>query len=716
MSQPNLKKGELLYKRLIHLLICSLKQVPVVGGIVEFAAGWQEVANKFRQEQEQLNLVERVVQLEEAAAMSPVQAREIAKVVIAEERQQGQTISRDQEEAVLDLASSTPATIRERTQATLRQARQYGTAAHTVLPVGEGFTVMEQNEFYRSLLPARRPRFREGEPVPHGHPRWRLTQLIGAGGFGEVWEVRHQQLKDSHAVKFCQDSVSAKVLKREAAALFKLHEDLPKHPHIVSLEDLSLEVEPYWLAFEYVSGGTLEALMRAKRFTWEEALGLFVPLVQGMSAVHQVGIVHRDLKPANILLTPEGVPKIADFGIGKVMVEQEIAQTQTRFTTLGAGSLGYVSPEQAEGQPAHPTDDVYSLAVILWQMLSYTLKPPIYVQDSLEDLEIPEEAKRLVLDCLRPRKKRPQDAGELLKRLQLVKGGKAAPPAKASAKASSPPADDRKGQLFTFETVLVDRRGQIIKRTPGQARQTVIDLGKGVTLEMVYIPAGTFLMGAAPNEAEAQPSEYPQHQVTLKSFCMGKYPVTQAQWQAIMGNNSSYFKGENRPVEQVSWDDAKAFCDRLSQRTGQTFRLPSEAEWEYACRAGTPTPFYFGETITPDLVNYDGNNPYGEAPKGEYRQETTPVGSFPPNAFGLYDMHGNVREWCEDVWHENYEGAPTDGSAWETGGGHGYRLLRGGSWNNRAVWCRAASRSEHSPVYRYPYVGLRVVRCAVWTS
>ncbi len=277
--------------------------------------------------------------------------------------------------------------------------------------------------------------------------------------------------------------------------------------------------------------------------------------------------------------------------------------------------------------------------------------------------------------------------------------------------------EEKKGQLFTFEfeDVFVNHKGKVIKRQARQARQVVIDLGEGVNLEMVHIPAGTFLMGAAPNEADARQSEYPQHQVTLKSFYMGKYPVTQAQWQAVMGNNPSYFKGENRPVEEVDWEDAKAFCDRLSQRTGQTFRLPSEAEWEYACRAGTTTPFYFGETITPYLVNYDGNYPYGKALKGKYRQETTTVGRFPPNAFGLYDMHGNVWEWCEDVWHENYEGAPSDGSVWETGGNHSYRLLRGGSWHNYAVWCRAASRPMHTPDYRRNNVGWRVVLCAVWT-
>mgnify|MGYP005839573929 CR=1 FL=1 len=143
------------------------------------------------------------------------------------------------------------------------------------------------------------------------------------------------------------------------------------------------------------------------------------------------------------------------------------------------------------------------------------------------------------------------------------------------------------------------------------------------------------------------------------------------------------FKGDNRPVEQISWHDATEFCARLTKHTGRTYRLPSEAEWEYACRAGTTTPFYFGETITPDLVNYDGNYSYGAAPQGQYREATTDVGSFPPNGFGLYDTHGNVWEWCLDHWHDSYGGlfrqAPTDGSAWLSSDENKSRLLRGGS-------------------------------------
>jgi formylglycine-generating enzyme required for sulfatase activity len=214
----------------------------------------------------------------------------------------------------------------------------------------------------------------------------------------------------------------------------------------------------------------------------------------------------------------------------------------------------------------------------------------------------------------------------------------------------------------------------------------------GVTLEMVAIPGGTFLMGSPESEPERSDRESPQHTVTIQPFFMGKFPVTQAQWQAVaslpkvnidLKPDPSNFKGANRPVEQVSWNDAVEFCARLSKATGREYRLPSEAEWEYACRAGTTTPFHFGETITTDLANYDGNYTYGSGSKGQYRKQTTDVGSFPANAFGLHDMHGNVWEWCQDTWHENYNGAPTDGSAWvDENANQNIRILRGGSWTS----------------------------------
>ena len=263
-------------------------------------------------------------------------------------------------------------------------------------------------------------------------------------------------------------------------------------------------------------------------------------------------------------------------------------------------------------------------------------------------------------------------------------------------------------QTFSFEVVTTDATGSITNRRNASAKYFTEDLGNGVLLEMVEIPGGTFMMGSPANEAERDSDESPKHQVTVPSFCMGKYELTQAQYQAIMGNNPANFKGNNRPVENVSWDDAVAFCQKLSQRTGKKYRLPSEAEWEYACRAGTTTPFYFGESITPELVNYDGNYPYASAPKGQYRQQTTDVGTFPPNAFGLYDMHGNVLEWCQDDYQENYINAPTDGSA-STVLSATYKLLRGGSWHYDARNCRSALRAGHLRGNRLNDCGFRVV-------
>jgi formylglycine-generating enzyme required for sulfatase activity len=238
-------------------------------------------------------------------------------------------------------------------------------------------------------------------------------------------------------------------------------------------------------------------------------------------------------------------------------------------------------------------------------------------------------------------------------------------------------------KLEQIEVVTVNKSGRIIQRQQRIARYFIEDLGNGVTLEMAVIPGGIFMMGSPENEEGRHDKESPQHQVTVPSFFMGKYPVTQAQYQAIMGTNPSRFKGSNRPVQSADWNNAVAFCEKLSQRTGKNYRLPSEAEWEYACRAGTTTPFHFGEMITTDLANYNGNY-----------KETTEVGSFGvANNFGLYDMHGNVWEWCQDSWHSSYKGAPTDGSAWlDTEENTNLKLLRGGSWGYYPAYCRSAYR------------------------
>jgi formylglycine-generating enzyme required for sulfatase activity len=260
-------------------------------------------------------------------------------------------------------------------------------------------------------------------------------------------------------------------------------------------------------------------------------------------------------------------------------------------------------------------------------------------------------------------------------------------------------------------------------------------LKENVILDLVFIPAGKFLMGSPPDEVDRDwyqkyypetnnlDVEGPQHQVKVQPFWISQYPITQSQWRMVANLprlerdlvlDPSNFKGDQRPVESVSWDEAMEFCTRLSYHTKKTYRLPTEAEWEYACRAGTIAPFHFGKDIIPDLENYNGNFTYGnftyaDGATVKYRQATTDTGSFGVvNAFGLADLHGNVLEWCLDYWHPTYAGAPTDGSAWLADGYKTYRVARGGSWNNYPSHCRSAARHRYYPDYRNNNVGFRI--------
>ncbi len=306
-------------------------------------------------------------------------------------------------------------------------------------------------------------------------------------------------------------------------------------------------------------------------------------------------------------------------------------------------------------------------------------------------------------------------------------------------------AEDLEIESFEFDsaTVVVSEKGRGRKKVPelaiarqrGQAWQFIERLPESVALKKWW----QFLLessswGRQRMSSERIDSEDPQHRVTVPEFYLGKYPVTQAQWRVVAGfpeierelnPDPANFKGDERPVEQVSWEEAVEFCARLSEFTRREYRLPSEAEWEYACRAGTTTPFHYGETIITDLANYRGTDLkyegktypgfYGAGPRGEYREQTTAVGSFPANAFGLYDMHGNVWEWCLDHWHGNYEGAPPDGSAWLSEEKSSERLLRGGSWCSVPRSCRSAVRNVFAPGDRLNGSGFRVVCVAART-
>lgn len=272
-------------------------------------------------------------------------------------------------------------------------------------------------------------------------------------------------------------------------------------------------------------------------------------------------------------------------------------------------------------------------------------------------------------------------------------------------------------QSFSFEVVTVDAQGKETNRRAGQAEFFAEDLGNGITLEMVKIPGGSFKMGSPDTEKDRDSDESPQHTVNVPSFFMGKFAVTQAQYQQLMGNNPAFFKGKKRPVDNISWNDAIEFCTKLTQQTKYTYRLPSEAEWEYACRAGTTTPFHFGETLTSALARYDASTAYQSEPTEEYglltlitesnTLGTTEVSTFPPNAFGLYDMHGNVYEWCYESLY--LYGVEDNSSAWLSEDKNSMRLLRGGSWNNSPQNCRSAARNWLNLDERMLGCGFRVV-------
>ncbi|MFI0401977.1 MAG: SUMF1/EgtB/PvdO family nonheme iron enzyme [Cyanobium sp.] len=271
---------------------------------------------------------------------------------------------------------------------------------------------------------------------------------------------------------------------------------------------------------------------------------------------------------------------------------------------------------------------------------------------------------------------------------------------------------------FHLETARILKAGKAweVQRQPLQVEGALEDLGGGVSLPLVRIPAGEFLMGSPDDEPKRHSAEGPQHRVRLGEFWMGQTPITQAQWRAVMGTTPSRFKdqpdSDQRPVEKVSWREVMVFCKRLAERTDRAYTLPSEAQWEYACRAGTTSAFAFGDTLSSKLANYNGTYVYANGPKGEYRKQTAPVAMFPANAWGLHDMHGNVWEWCLDYFHDSYVGAPADGCAWvdaEDENSAAVRLLRGGSWDGNPWDCRSAYRDRGLPGNALNFIGFRVV-------
>lgn len=385
-----------LLETLIHAAAAVFKQIPGVGGVIEFydrqelAAQWRLIFARFA------DVDAKLAALQALTAIPPKQLYDFTFQFLNAQPEAKRTF-------IAEILQQLPQTLRRKTQAT----QHFGEAKD-----------LNETAFFLDLIPDHRPHDHAGQPLAH-RPRWTLQYPLGRGGFGEVWLAEHAHLPEQDAIKFCHSKSDLQFLRREFHTLKLLQTELSTHPNIVKLKDLNLDENkpPYWLAFEYIAGGTLFDVMQQRRLAWREALDLITKITEGVAAAHALQIVHRDLKPTNILLTPDGIPKVADFGLGKVLH----GQSTTHFA---AGTLGYASPEQLAGEKAEASDDVYALAVIFWQLASHTQHAPHYLREALANSRLPNTAKHLLLDCLeQPRSARPKDASAFLLRLKQLPPG-----------------------------------------------------------------------------------------------------------------------------------------------------------------------------------------------------------------------------------------------------------------------------------------------------
>jgi formylglycine-generating enzyme required for sulfatase activity len=587
---------------------------------------------------------------------------------------------------------------------------------------------------------------------------YRLIRRLGAGGFGEVWLAWDSSSSTPREVAVktpLESEVDLDALLQEAT----LWARATGHPNVLEFLDARVFDGQVVLVSEYAPDGSLTNWLRRhgeRAPSVEAAVEMALGILAGLEHLHARSIIHRDVKPDNVLLMG-ATPRLADFGISRVL-------KSTSKSAVSAGTPVYMAPE-AFNRRRNQQTDLWSVGVILYQMLSG--RTP-FEGDDLAELygailnEDPEPLPALVPEWLRQAiatalakepERRYRTAAEMSAAL-------AAPAPRIEEKPAQPlrrtapvdkPAPKRKPTLVEPQpperdpTIADSLRPSSVPPAPRPRRLSKLLMGlsagvlvialaiylavylatnsaappsgaigsaasagqsftedlKGVRLEMVGVPGGEFLMGSPEGEEGRENNEGPRHHVAIQAFSIGKFEITQAQWKAVMGgNNPSYFIGDDLPVEGVSWDDSKEFCQKLTQMTRRRYGLPSEAEWEYACRAKTTGAY--ASDVERMAWYYDNSG-----------AKTHLVGQKQANAFGLHDMHGNVREWCEDVWRNSYDGEsgnqPTDSSAWLSGEDLRFRVMRGGSWKDHSRDVRSATRTTASPGGRIIYLGLRVV-------
>lgn len=585
--------------------------------------------------------------------------------------------------------------------------------------------------------------------------RFKILNLIDQGGFGKIYLAEdthnHHQRCVIKQLAYQWPGTWAnqraeKLFTREAQQL----QQLGQHPQIPTLYAYFTEGTKLYLAQELIEGHTLLKELRQNGvFSEDQIRKVLLNILPVLRDIHEQGVIHRDLKPENIMRKHEnGTLVLIDFGVSRQFTESILLRTGTIL-----GSHGYSALEQMQSGKSTPASDLFSLGVSCFQLMSNKVPYTLFLQYGYswvsqwqQHLQTPISSQlKAILNKLLQNdlQFRYHTAVSVLSELktqhvvnfstypvvnsfsqlslaptELINSPPLNLPEPIIPEAVPPAVQQPLLHPFDFEVVTVDAKGNVTERQSRTTECFYENLGNSIHLEMVAIPGGRFMMGSSMQELDREGNEGPYHAVKMAPFFMGKYVITQIQWRAVsrlpkvshdLHYDPSKFKGPSYPVEQVSWQDATEFCARLSRYTGRSYRLPSEAEWEYACRAGTVTPFTYGPTLTPQQANFYGPFANEDGSKTMGRTSTTRVGQFPANAFGLYDMHGNIYEWCMDGWHNNYEGAPTDGSPWLTTQETDLRVLRGGSWYNKPRYCRSANRSRYALNHRINDIGFRVV-------
>ena len=565
-----------------------------------------------------------------------------------------------------------------------------------------------------------RGELREGDVVLG---RYELLERLGAGAMGVVFKCRDKVSQVEYAVKMVPPE-----LARDADAMEEVRENFRlvynlNHPDIAGAKFLDRdEYGAYFLVMEYAPGENLSQWIKRQ---WkaggpkpEEVASIVKQIASALDYAHGERILHRDIKPANVMVDEAGRVKGLDFGLAS-----KVRNTMTALSINPANTSGtpnYLAPEQFKGKYPTPAADQYALGVIAYQMLAGHLpfeSDDLGVLRAIVAAERPDRIEGVpeaVNACLqkvlaKEPKERFASCSDFAAALEAATKEPAPQPAETAAAASPPPPTTKNRRMWWLiggAVALIALAAaavlSVISRKDESERATAdltVALSDDVKLELVKVEAGTFTMGARDGGNAALGEK--EHRVTLtRDFYIGKTEVTQAQYQAVMGYNPSHHKGDDLPVEQVDWNDAMKFCEKLNQMgkapEGWKFTLPTEAQWEYAARGGNKSRGYkySGSGDLDEVAWYRANSRYG----------TRPVAQKKANELGLYDMSGNVKEWCRDWYESGYAGDPE----FLVGNSGSYRIHRGGYYLSEDRECRLACRSFNDPEYRFSDLGFRL--------